>query len=91
MASDAEYGSFLDQANQDTGGGQTASTASKKVNLKTIDSAVPAPLKKIDAYYVSDADEPFEPVSLKWDGGDDVGKLDESSFYTLPEPHMNEA
>ena len=77
MSSDADYGSFLDQANQDVSGGGSAS-ASENVALKTVDGAVPARLKKLDAFYTSEADEPFEPVSLKWDGGDDVSKLNES-------------
>ena len=77
MSSDDAYGSFLDQANQDVSGGGSAATAAagKKANLKTVDSAVPARLKQLDAYYTSDADEPFEPVSLGFKGK----KLDESS------------
>ena len=78
MASDDAYGAFLDQANQDVsgGGGAATATAGKKANLQTVDRAVPARLKSLDAYYTSDADEPFEPVSLGFAGK----TLDESMF-----------
>ena len=32
----------------------------------TVDTEVPSSLLKIDGNYASEADEPFEPVSLKW-------------------------
>ncbi|EOD50202.1 hypothetical protein GTA08_BOTSDO00334 [Neofusicoccum parvum] len=66
MASDEDYAAFLDKANQDTGA--PASAKSKSFTTKAVDSAVPQVLQQIEEYYVSDADEPFEPVSLKWDG-----------------------
>ena len=71
MASDEDYSAFLDKANQDTGASKNASTQSTKTSkpsTKSVDTDVPAPLQKIEQYYTSDADEPFEPVSLKWDG-----------------------
>lgn len=70
MASDEDYSAFLDKANEDPNNG-TAKTQSSsgKVQLKAVDQGanVPAVLKKAtkDAFYVSDADEPFEPVCLK--------------------------
>jgi hypothetical protein len=67
MASDEDYSSFLDKANQDTGAGK-ATTQSKKASTKAVDTAVPKSLEEVEEYYVSEADEPFEPVSLKWDG-----------------------
>ncbi|KAG7008340.1 AP-3 complex subunit sigma [Physcia stellaris] len=67
MSSDEAYSSFLDQANQDTGVGKT-STQSSSATAKAIDTDVPASLQKIEQYYQSEADEPFEPVSLSWDG-----------------------
>lgn len=71
MSSDTAYTSFLDQANQDTGA--SATTSSKKsYGTKSVDTAVPAALQAVEEYYVSDADEPFEPVSLKF-GGKNVG------------------
>lgn len=67
MSSDEAYSSFLDQANQDTGVGK-ASTQSSSATAKAIDTDVPVSLQKIEQYYQSEADEPFEPVSLSWDG-----------------------
>jgi hypothetical protein len=66
MASDEDYSSFLDKANQDTGAGK-ATTQSKKASTKVVNTAVPKSLEEVEEYYVSEADEPFEPVSLKWD------------------------
>jgi hypothetical protein len=71
MSSDDAYSAFLDQANQDTGAhAPAASQKSSSAQLKTTDTEVPAALLGVDAYYVSEADEPFEPVSLKWTGRD---------------------
>ena len=69
MASDDAYSSFLDQANQDTGAAK-ASTQSKgqTASTKAVDTDVPALLQKVEQYYTSEADEPFEPVSLVWSG-----------------------
>lgn len=77
--SDEAYSSFLDQANQDTGTGK-ASTQSKSTgtSTKVVDTEVPAPLHTVEQYYTSEADEPFEPVSLKW-GGKNMPS--ESRFY----------
>lgn len=65
--SDEAYSSFLDQANQDTGASK-ASTKSESTSTKAVDTDVPVTLQKVDQYYASEADEPFEPVSLKWSG-----------------------
>ncbi len=67
--SDEAYSSFLDQANQDTGASK-ASTKSKSTapSTKAVDTDVPPTLQNVEQYYTSEADEPFEPVSLKWDG-----------------------
>ena len=65
MSSDDAYASFLDKANQDTGS-ERAATSSTSVATKAVDTAVPSSLQKIEKYYTSEADEPFEPVSLKW-------------------------
>lgn len=67
MSSDADYASFLDKANQDTGSTKV-SAKSKSVGTKSVNTEVPKALEEIEEYYVSDADEPFEPVSLKFDG-----------------------
>jgi hypothetical protein len=70
MSSDADYASFLDKANQDTGGAQqqSSSSAKKSYGTKSVDTAVPKALEQVEEYYVSDADEPFEPVALAYDG-----------------------
>jgi hypothetical protein len=69
MSSDADYASFLDKANQDTGAAQQQSSSNKKsYGTKSVDTAVPQVLEQVEEYYVSDADEPFEPVALKYDG-----------------------
>lgn len=65
--SDDAYSSFLDQANQDTGASK-ASTKSKPTATKSVDTEVPLALQRVDQYYTSESDEPFEPVSLKWNG-----------------------
>lgn len=65
--SDDAYSSFLDKASQDTGASK-ASTTSKSASTKSVDTEVPATLQSIEQYYTSEADEPFEPVSLKWGG-----------------------
>ena len=67
MASDEGYSNFLEQANQDTGTSKATSKPSS-VSTKSIDTEVPASLQRVERYYTSDADEPFEPVSLKWSG-----------------------
>ena len=63
--SDDTYSNFLDQANQDTGASK-ASTQSKSASTKAVNTEVPGSLKSVEQYYISEADEPFEPVSLKW-------------------------
>ncbi|KAK8247434.1 hypothetical protein HDK77DRAFT_508846 [Phyllosticta capitalensis] len=65
MASDADYAAFLDKANQDTGA-SAATAAQSRIGTKAVDTEVPASLRQVDEYLMSDADEPFEPVSLKW-------------------------
>jgi len=73
--SDEDYASFLDKANQDTGASKSKSGGSKSLGTKSIDADVPKALQNLDEFYISEADEPFEPVSLRWDGdalpGDD--------------------
>ena len=67
MSSDEAYSSFLEQANQETGA-SNASAQSTSAATKAVDTDVPVSLQKVEQYYTSDADEPFEPVSLKWSG-----------------------
>ncbi|KAH0556666.1 hypothetical protein GP486_005529 [Trichoglossum hirsutum] len=66
MSSDEAYAAFLDKANETPLAGGNSSIQS--VETKAIDTSVPASLQSIDKYYVSEADEPFTPVGLKWNG-----------------------
>lgn len=73
MSSDDAYMSFLDKANADLNAGRSQATqqgAAETARTETVDAntQVPAALTSVDAYYVSDADEPFEPVALHWEG-----------------------
>ena len=84
MSSDADYASFLEKANQPTSSASTQSASqsrTKGLSTKTVEvDNLPSTLKEgLEAmYYVSDADEPFELVGLKWDGG--KGALNESEY-----------
>ena len=75
MASDSDYASFLDKVNQDPAGGvaREESHGGREKGFKTTDQGVQIPtvLKKavVDAFYVSDADEPFEVVGLAFGDG----------------------
>lgn len=85
MSSDASYGNFLEQANQDTGADKAKTQAKGKgggnVQLKTVDTEVPKALQGVDKhYYVSEADEPFEAVALNWDG---EGEIDEGMYVSI--------
>lgn len=68
MASDDSYMDFLNKANADHSAGQKASTQGAKT--RTVDESlkVPTSLQKVEAYYVSESDEPFEPVVLRFKG-----------------------
>lgn len=65
--SDADYEAFLNKANQDTSGGE-ATVQAKSYGTKSVNTNVPKVLEEVQEYYVSDADEPFEPVALSFDG-----------------------
>lgn len=92
MASDEDYMAFLDKANQDPNEGyaRPASEGAKK-ELKTTDAGVqvPAVLTEAtkDAFYVSDADEPFVPVCLQWDENG-KGLPDEGAFFSYLFVHL---
>jgi hypothetical protein len=83
MASDEDYMAFLDKANKDPNEGLAKEESNGgKVELKATDkgASIPQVLKKAteDAFYVSDADEPFLPVCLKHSG---KGLPDEGTFF----------
>ncbi|KAK4095147.1 hypothetical protein Purlil1_843 [Purpureocillium lilacinum] len=90
MASDEDYMAFLDKANKDLDEGkahaqkQQQEGGGSKSQFKAMDSGAQAPKAISDVcqseVYVSDADEPFEAVSLKY-SGDDLP--DETEFAKL--------
>lgn len=75
MASDDDYMNFLNKANEDPskGSAQASSKDAGKKEFKAADKGaeIPQPLVAAtkEAFYVSDADEPFVPVSLAWEKG----------------------
>jgi len=83
MASDDAYMDFLNKANADHSAGQKVST--QGANTRTVDDSlkVPTSLQQVEAYYVSESDEPFEPVVLRfkgaakgeWPSADDLSSL----------------
>jgi len=91
MASDEDYMAFLNKANQDPNEGYAEPQSSGQEFKTTDDGAnIPAVIQEAtkDAFYVSDADEPFVPVCLAWDeagkGLPDEGMLVDS--VQLPQP-----
>ncbi|KAI8634231.1 hypothetical protein F5Y19DRAFT_204962 [Xylariaceae sp. FL1651] len=94
MASDEDYMAFLDKANKDPSEGY-AKPQSKQEFKTTDDGAkIPPAIQEAtkDAFYVSDADEPFVPVCLAWDEGG-KGLPDEEEFASLinhPDPSKAE-
>ncbi|KAL4867672.1 hypothetical protein BDV12DRAFT_197952 [Aspergillus spectabilis] len=87
MSSDDAYMSFLDKANADLDSGRSQATTQQYAGSHTeiVDAnvKVPTPLTSVDAYYISDADEPFEPVALKWEGAEKGNWPDSSHFSKL--------
>ncbi|KAJ9651900.1 hypothetical protein H2198_008829 [Neophaeococcomyces mojaviensis] len=72
MADDASYNTFLARANQDpksghSGEAESTSQARGKFDPSTEpNEAIPAPLKNLNATYVSDTDSEFEPVFFSY-------------------------
>lgn len=82
--SDQAYLDFLNKANEPmpTANQSAAANTSSStgLGLKLVDAgeAIPKALAKAkDVFYVSDADEPFEPVVLKWDETGNKGLPDD--------------
>ena len=88
MASDEDYMAFLDKANQDPMEGYAKTSAAKK-GFKTVDDGEKVPKALVDVtkgkFYISDADEPFVPVCLRWDEGG-KGLPDEGMSSRFPQP-----
>ncbi|KAG5923250.1 hypothetical protein E4U42_005016 [Claviceps africana] len=87
MADDAEYAAFLDKANRDLSEGEALGKtheARGTAVFKATDAGTQAPegIRKAcaDAVFVTEADEPFQEVSLKWDGD---GLPDQAEFANL--------
>ncbi|KAM7185697.1 hypothetical protein V8F33_012256 [Rhypophila sp. PSN 637] len=87
MASDEDYMSFLDKANKDPSEGYAkAETEKDDAGFRATEQGVEIPraikqvISKGDAFYVSDADEPFQAVALKLGGS---GLPDEEEFARL--------
>jgi hypothetical protein len=83
MATDDDYMSFLNKANEDASGGQAAAAQSqgqRQFKAQDSGSEIPKAILSVcqDTVYESDADEPFEAVSLKWNG--EGGLPDEGTF-----------
>ncbi|KAF3048259.1 hypothetical protein E8E12_011540 [Didymella heteroderae] len=68
MSSDADYAAFLDKANQDVAPAEQQNHSKKSYGTKSVNTSVPKALESVEEYYVSDADEPFEPVALEFEG-----------------------
>ncbi|KAK1836181.1 hypothetical protein QBC39DRAFT_109507 [Podospora conica] len=91
MASDDDYLAFLNKANQDPSEGRATTAASdSKSPFKTTSAGVEVPkvlqalAQREDLVYVSDADEPFVPVALRYEGeGKGGGLPDEEEFAKL--------
>lgn len=87
MASDDDYMAFLNKANQDPSEDQAKKSDAPK-GFKAQDNGARVPkditdvIKGGDKVYVSDADEPFEGVALKWDEGG-KGLPDEGEFLPV--------
>jgi hypothetical protein len=69
MASDADYMAFLNKANAQRDRA-TPPEAGAAVKTETVHAGVRVPdvLGEVNAYYISESDEPFEPVVLQWPG-----------------------
>ncbi|KAI1127560.1 hypothetical protein F5Y10DRAFT_242499 [Nemania abortiva] len=86
MASDEDYMAFLDKANRDPNEGYAKPQSDSNEGFKAMDdgATIPAAIQEAtkDAFYVSDADEPFVPVCLAWDEAG-KGLPDEEEFAAL--------
>ncbi len=66
MSSDADYETFLNKANEDSRANPTSTSAKPaSVGIKGVDTDIPKILE-VDEIYISESDEPFEPISLTY-------------------------
>lgn len=74
MSSDADYLAFLDKANAQREAGASRALSQpaepEAIRIETVETGVRVPeaLTDISEYYISETDELFEPVALKWPG-----------------------
>lgn len=66
--SDDAYASFLDKANQATGANPVKDKSKSMQSDPVSTASPPKNLQDINIDYVSESDEPFEPVTLAWTG-----------------------
>ncbi|KAI5301624.1 hypothetical protein KEM56_001523 [Ascosphaera pollenicola] len=91
MASDDDYMAFLNKANQDPAAGtrnassQTSPSQGGEVKTTTVTEGeqVPASIKNVEAYYVSDTDAEFVPVTLKFEPAKEGKWPVSSQFFSL--------
>ncbi|KAJ5113752.1 hypothetical protein N7456_002286 [Penicillium angulare] len=92
MASDDAYMDFLNKANADKNedAGQ-APAQGAQIKTKAVDTSLklPSSLKNVDIYYVSDTDEPFEPVLLRWEGAAKGEWPSADAFSSLISPNSD--
>lgn len=91
MASDDAYAAFLEQANRDPNSGGTHAAATRpNRELKSVDEGeeVPRVLGEVTRgkFYVSDADEGFVPVCLRWGESDLPDEGSYLSFFLPSSP-----
>ncbi|KAG9231413.1 hypothetical protein BJ875DRAFT_506685 [Amylocarpus encephaloides] len=71
MASDSDYASFLEKANEDPNAGNASTHSQGKAGTKTVDEGVEVPqaLKEgvKDKWFTSETDEEFVPVALSYE------------------------
>ncbi|KAE8417374.1 hypothetical protein BDV36DRAFT_257379 [Aspergillus pseudocaelatus] len=90
--SDDAYMNFLNKANADLDTGRAQQTQdSPAVRTETVETGVriPTPLTSVDAYYISETDEPFEPVALRWEGASRGIFPDPSHLSSLISPNAD--
>ncbi|KAI9770702.1 MAG: hypothetical protein M1840_002952 [Geoglossum simile] len=79
MASDEVFTSFLDKANEISSASGSVSHEAA-ATTKTVDANVLTRPRSIGKYYISESDEPFVPLNLKWSG---EGFPSEDEFQAL--------
>ena len=82
MATDEAYTSFLERANQNTGGTKPSSTTKPSSRYTLSSEETPVSLRNISTTFTSETDEPFEPVFLECTQ-ETIDAVTEQEFHTL--------